>query len=540
MRISTSQFYESTNANYQRNYANFIKTAEQSSSGIKLNTASDDPIGAARVLQLAQQNAMLSQYTANISTVNTNGANTETALTGIIDALQAAQEQAIKAGNGAYTDADRVSTADELRQLQKQILGLMNSQDANGQYLFAGSDGSAAPYSMNADGTYSYNGNQSTVNLAVGDGLIMPSNTTGWDAFEKAVNTTRTSARMLTPATDDGKMVLSGGVVASNTAYNSSFIEGQPYSLAIVSDTAGPRYTITDASGADVTAEAASAGAFNFNSADNQTIKFRGVDFSLNINLTPAEAASAATANEALVGPGATPLPTRTFELSTTPSTISPARSPGNQSAAAITSAQVGTTAAEKTAFNNTFPANGAILQFTATGYELYATPRASGNPPVASGAGFGPVISAAGVNFTINGTPQDGDTFVVDANTHQSQNVLNTLSDIITALSVPADGDAVALQKLNAAITSALGNLSTGVEQASTARSAVGARQKAATDQGVTNDLARGNNTVESDSFTQINEIEAATQLTLQRTMLDASQAVFLQVSRLNLFSQL
>lgn len=540
MRISTSQFYESTNANYQRNYANFIKTADQSTSGVKLNTASDDPIGAARVLQLAQQNAIISQYSANISAINTNGANTDTALTGIIDALQAAQEQAVKAGNGAYTDADRQSTADELKQLQKQILGLMNSQDANGQYLFAGSDGSAAPYSMNADGTYSYHGNQSSINLAVGDGLIMPSNTTGWDAFEKAVNTTRTSAKILTPATDDGKIVLAGGVVASNSAYNASFIDGQPYTLSIVSDASGPKYTITDKNLVDVTAEAGSAGAFTFSNANNQTIKFRGVDFALNVNLTAAESADAAAANEALVGPGATPTPTRTFQLSATPSTISTARSPGNPSAAAISNAEVGTTAAEQTAFNNTFPAGGAILEFTATGYELYASPRADGNPPVASGAGFGPTISAAGVNFTINGMPQDGDTFVVESNTHQSQNVLNTLSDIIKALSMPTDGDAVALQKLNGALTSALGNLSSGVEQASTARSAVGARQKSATDQGVTNDLAKGNNTVESDSFTQINDIEAATQLTLQKTMLDASQAVFLQVSRLNLFSQL
>ena len=46
MRISTTQFYEATNANYQRNYSNLNKTSEEVSSGIKLNTASDDPVGA--------------------------------------------------------------------------------------------------------------------------------------------------------------------------------------------------------------------------------------------------------------------------------------------------------------------------------------------------------------------------------------------------------------------------------------------------------------------------------------------------------------
>jgi flagellar hook-associated protein 3 FlgL len=539
MRISTSQFYETTNASYQRNYANYIKTAEQSSSGVKMVTASDDPVGAARVLQLSQQNAMLTQYASNISSINNNAANTETALKGIVDALQSAQELAVKAGNGAYTDADRKSTADELQELQKTILGLMNTQDANGQYLFAGSDGSAAPYSMNADGTYSYHGNQTAVNLAVGDGLVLANNTTGWDAFEKAVNTTRTSATLTTPATDDGKVGLSGGVVSSTSSYNASFIDGQPYSLSFVSDPAGPKYVITDKNGTDVTGDAASAGSFDFSNSANQTVKFRGVDFTLNINLSATEAASATTANDVLAGTGATPI--RTYELTSTPSTISTSRSPGNASAATITSAAVGTTAAEQTAFNNSFPAGGgAVLQFTATGYELYATPVEAGKAPVATGTGFGPTISAAGVTFTLSGTPQDGDSFVVEANTHQSKNILNTLSDLITSLTTPTDGDQVALQKLNAALTSALGNLTSGVEQASTARSAIGARQVAAESQGVTNDMLQGNNTVESQSYTKVDQIEAATQLTLQKTMLDASQAVFLQVSKLNLFSQL
>ncbi|RML22391.1 Flagellar hook-associated protein FlgL, partial [Pseudomonas syringae pv. maculicola] len=97
-----------------------------------------------------------------------------------------------------------MAKAAELKQYQSQILGLMNSQDANGQYIFAGSKSSAPPYAQNADGTYSYSGDQTSVNLAIGDGLVLPSNTTGHEAFEQAVNTTRTSSTLLSPATDDG------------------------------------------------------------------------------------------------------------------------------------------------------------------------------------------------------------------------------------------------------------------------------------------------------------------------------------------------
>ncbi|WP_372439183.1 flagellar hook-associated protein FlgL, partial [Pandoraea sputorum] len=170
---------------------------------------SDDPVGAARVLQLAQQNSMLDQYASNITTINYNAANTETALESIGTALQTISELVIKGGNGAYTDADRISTAEQIKQLQSQLLGLLNSQDANGRYLFSGSDAAQPPYSMNSDGTYSYHGNQTSVGLGVGDGLILPSNTTGWEAFDKGVNTTRTSLTATGATPNDDKFNMS-------------------------------------------------------------------------------------------------------------------------------------------------------------------------------------------------------------------------------------------------------------------------------------------------------------------------------------------
>ena len=88
--------------------------------------------------------------------------------------------------------------------------------------------------------------------------------------------------------------------------------------------------------------------------------------------------------------------------------------------------------------------------------------------------------------------------------------------------------------------MTSALGNLSSSIEQVSTAKAAGGARQLAAMAQGTTNDLLKGNNTVEQGSYVNADIIEATTRLTLQKTMLDASQQVFVQLSKLNLFSQL
>ncbi|WP_439884511.1 flagellar hook-associated protein 3 [Pseudomonas syringae] len=530
MRISTTQIYESTTANYQRNYANVVKTGEEVSSGIKLNTASDDPVGAARVLQLTQQSSMLTQYASNISTINTNVVNSETALASITTTLQAVREKIVSAGNGSYTDQNRLAVAQELKQYQSQILGLMNSQDGNGQYIFAGSKSSAPAYSIGADGMYSYNGDQTSVNLAVGDGLVLASNTTGYEAFEQAINSTRTSATLLSPAADDGKVGLTGGVVTSTSVYNSAYQGGEPYTLTF---TSGSQFKITDGTGTDVTGDASSAGSFNSGGIAAQTFTFRGVEMTLNINLSAADKATPAAADAALTN--------RTYRLASTPDSVTTSRSPGNASTATVSSSTVGTSAADLTAFNNTFPTTGAVLKFTSpTAYELYAAPITSTSTPVSTGTMTGANAKAAGVNFTVNGTPAAGDQFVVQSGTHQTENVLNTLTAIIKALTTPADGDLIATQKLNASLTSALGNVSSSMEQIATAQSAGGSRQLAAIAQGSTNELLKSNNEIEQGTYVNADVIEASTRLTLQKTMLDASQQVFVQLSKLNLFSQL
>jgi len=282
MRISTAQYYETTAANYQRNFNKAIATSNEASSLTRINTAADDPVGAGRLLQLGQQSAMLDQYTSNISTTKSSLSLQETTLDSIGTALQRAKEIALSANNGIATDADRKAYASELGQIQQQVLGLMNSKDSAGNYLFSGSKTDTPPYSQNSDGTYTYNGDQSSINLGIGDGLNVATNTTGWDAFQQTINTSRTQTTMTAPAVDDGRVVLSSGQVGNSATYDAKFASGQPYTVSFLSST---QLKITDALGNDVTTEASQNGAFTNSNGANQVVSFRGVDMNLNINL---------------------------------------------------------------------------------------------------------------------------------------------------------------------------------------------------------------------------------------------------------------
>ncbi|NBB12924.1 flagellar hook-associated protein 3 [Pseudomonas sp. SLFW] len=534
MRISTTQFYETSASNYSRTYANVVKTGDEVASQVKLNTAGDDPVGAARVLQLQQMGTMLNQYKSNIDNINTGVVQTETALTSITSAIQRAQDLVLQAGSATFTDKDRQANAAELSSLQSQILGLMNSKDANGSYLFSGSKSTTPPYVVNPDGTYSYQGDQTRNMLAIGSGISMASNTTGWDAFEQAVNTTRTSST-LTAGADDGVISLSGGVVANDATYDSKFTAGQPYKISFTSST---QYQILDKNNTDVTAEATSVGKFDSSSAAGQTIGFRGLELTLNINLTDAQKATTTTADAAVSN--------HTFTLGVTPSSVSTARLPTNSSASTvITSSQV----TDQATFDKIFPNGGAILRFTgANTFDLYAAPYDPASTPVVTGGSLTgtPVANqavAAGVTFTFSGSPPalaDGDQFTANSSTRQTENILNTLSTVITALNGKVDGDPVATQKLQATLNSTIGNLKSQANQVSDAVSDGGARSATATDQRVTNQNLLDNGTTEAGTITASDPVDAISRLTLQKTMLQASQLVFTQLSSLNLFSKL
>jgi len=526
MRISTAQYYATTAANYQRNLNNVMKTAEQASSGIKLETAADDPVGAARLLQLEQQKAMLGQYTTNINALNTAQAQEESVLDSINTVLQKVSELAVRAGGASLNDDDRKSLGAEVAQAEQQLLSLMNSKDANGKYIFSGASNNTPPFARNSDGTYSYQGDQTQLELKIGDSMSLGLNDTGWEVFQQAINAARSTTTLTAPAVDDGRVALSSGLVSSGPAFDASFRAGEPYTLSFTSST---QFVITDAAGNDVTAEATGSGKFDPNNKDGSDITFRGVSFALDISFQASD--TPATADAVIAG--------HSFKLEAKPDSFVSTRAPGNTSTALVTQTQV----TDAAAYDSFFPEGGAVLKFTSpTTFELYARPLTSSSTPVTSGSVAGGVATAAGVSFTLSATPAPAadDQFDISVNTHQTQNVLDTISQLRQALETPTAGNPAAQRNLESVIASSIANLGNAKNQVDLARGAIGARANVMDmqrDQNQSTDLL---NTSTQSSIREADPAEVLTRLTLQQTMLQAAQLAFAKVSQLSLFNKL
>jgi len=498
-----------------------VKTQQEASDGIRVRSGKDDPVGAARLLQLEQQQNMLKQYSGNIVNVRNALGTAESTLNAIGAVLQRVNELAVSSGNASFTDSDRKANADELASLEDQLFSLMNSKDENGKYIFSGSKGDTPPYQRNADGTYSYQGDQGKLNLQVGDMLSLAANETGYDAFEQALNTSRSETRMTAPATDDGRVSLSNGQVAGSSVYNDRFRGGEPYTIEFVSST---EFKVTDAGGNDVTLEASQGGKFDPNGS-NTTINFRGVDLRLDITYKDGD-----KGNEDAVIAG------HTFTLSSKADEVLGTRSPGNASSEQVS----GATITDQDAYKAAFPSGGAVLKFTGTNtFELYASPVSADSRPVASGTLGGPngtTATAAGVSFELSGAPAAGDSFSVKVDTHQTQNVLDTISKLRTALSTPQDSDPVAKQNFKAALDSAIGNVGSAINQVSSSVSAIGGRGQALDVQAETNESLSTENTKTQSSIRESDPAEVMVRLQMQSNMLQASLQAYAKVAGLSL----
>jgi len=529
MRISTPQIFSSNIDNYNRGYASLAKTQEQISSGVRIQTPADDPVGAARLLQLEQQQALLGQYSGNMTTA-TNSLNQEqSVLDSINTALQRARELTLRAGDGSLSDDDRGAISEELGQIQKQLLTLMNSKDASGNYLFSGSKSTVQPFIQNADGSYSYQGDQSSLNLQVSDNLLISTNDNGWSIFEMAANASRTVSSLTSEPNADGvqRAFLSQGSVTNDKSYNGSFRDGAPYTLKVLS---GTQYQILDKDGNDVTSEANTNGTYDATSTDSNAIIFRGAQFQLDVSLPKTDDAS----NMDSLVDG------YSFSFGTAPDTLSVKRSAANTSSAQVTSATV----SNANTYTTQFPSNGVQLKFTsATDYEVYALPAVQGATPMASGtlgATFPQTISVAGIDMAISSAPAAGDQFSVTASSPERQNILNTLGDLRAALDTSTANDPQAQLNIRNMVASAVTNLDKATNQVLTTQSSIGARLNTIEVLNQENQSLSLTNTTTQSSIRDTDMAAATSQLVLQQTMLEAAQAAFARISQLSLFNKL
>lgn len=188
MRLSTSQLALQGVNNILSQQASLSKTQAQLASGRQILTPSDDPAGASRILELEKAINTVERYNRNADQAETRLGLSENILNEFGNTLQRVRELSVQAANGSQDRETRAYIASELRQAQDQLVQLANTDDGNGEFLFAGSETRTQPFTKTAGGKVIYNGDQGQREVRIGPSRTLPVDSSGFDAFMKIPN----------------------------------------------------------------------------------------------------------------------------------------------------------------------------------------------------------------------------------------------------------------------------------------------------------------------------------------------------------------
>ncbi len=152
---------------------------QQSATLKKLNTPSDDPIGAAKVLEIRTDKVNNDQYQMNSRLAETYLENTDQALSELADLSVRAKEIALGQASGASSNpATRLGVAEEVTQLYNQAVATANRRIGD-RYLFGGYKTDRPPVAE--DGRFL--GDDGQMMTEIGKDVFVSMNVTGKEAF---------------------------------------------------------------------------------------------------------------------------------------------------------------------------------------------------------------------------------------------------------------------------------------------------------------------------------------------------------------------
>ncbi len=165
MRISTSWNQQlGVNAMLDQQ-SKLSDTQMKLSSGKKYLTPSENTVAATSLIDLNQTIKENQQYQVNIGSARQRLSLEETSLSSATDVLQSIRELAVQGLNDSNNADNRKQIADKIDQLNKQLMGIANTQNANGEYIFSGYKSDQQSFT---DAPYAYHGDGNTRGIAIG------------------------------------------------------------------------------------------------------------------------------------------------------------------------------------------------------------------------------------------------------------------------------------------------------------------------------------------------------------------------------------
>ncbi|TXH85634.1 flagellar hook-associated protein FlgL [Thauera aminoaromatica] len=234
MRVTTGMIYDTGLSSIQKQNSRLLDTMEQVATGRRILRPSDDPVASARALEVSQSKSVNSLYAANQGYANDALKLVDSKLDAATDIVTYVRTRAVESGNGTYSSREQAAIGADITQQFDALLGIANSQDASGDYVFGGYRSNTVPFSGSLAAGVQYQGDQGVRTLQISASRNLPITSSGEDIF----NTLRAgsgSAFALSSAGNNGTALVSGLTLSGYDDHN-----------YVVEVAAGPSYQVFD------------------------------------------------------------------------------------------------------------------------------------------------------------------------------------------------------------------------------------------------------------------------------------------------------
>jgi flagellar hook-associated protein 3 FlgL len=170
--------------------ASEAQLTEELGSGSRVNNLSDDPIAAGDNVLLSQQIGSDDTFSQTAASTQSMLQMSDSALSTVVSQLTSAVSLATEANNGTLNASDLESISNQLAGIRNEVVSLANTSYL-GQYLFSGSQGTTAPYTLDTStspAVATYQGDTSVDYLQTPNGQKIQLNIPGSQIFSSTGN----------------------------------------------------------------------------------------------------------------------------------------------------------------------------------------------------------------------------------------------------------------------------------------------------------------------------------------------------------------
>lgn len=170
--------------------ANEQTLTEELSSGVTVNSLSDNPAAAGENVLLTSQLNADDTFSQTASSAESMLQVSDSVLGNVVTQLTSAVSLATSAANGTLSGSNEQSVAEQLTGVRDELLSLANSSYL-GQYIFGGSQGGSAPFSIDSStspATVTYSGDSNVSYVETPSGQKIQTNLPGNQIFTSAGN----------------------------------------------------------------------------------------------------------------------------------------------------------------------------------------------------------------------------------------------------------------------------------------------------------------------------------------------------------------